>query len=274
MSRRRYISTSISLDKAVNRLAREAGDFAVLLYTWMIPHSEDSAYITGDVEELMLTVCPGFRHKTEDDIADALVAMDRIGLIAWDRSGAIVYFDTESYYRHQSYIPEAKRADNSDYFTPTPQNAAERRETPQNAASLSPSPSPSSTSSAADAADGFLVFWTLYPRKVGRADCLKRWGRLTKKDREVATAAAANLADWQRDTGTELQYVPHPATFIGPKRTFEDWASGWPAGYKAGDSTADPEPTCPICAKKHSDIPLTPDEKMRPHCAVCGWVAP
>jgi hypothetical protein len=27
--------------------------------------------------------------------------------------------------------------------------------------------------------------------------------------------------------------VPHPATFIGPKRTFEDWAEGLPPGYAA-----------------------------------------
>jgi hypothetical protein len=30
-----------------------------------------------------------------------------------------------------------------------------------------------------------------------------------------------------------LQYVPHPGTFIGPKRSFEDWAEGLPPGYAA-----------------------------------------
>ena len=101
MSRRRKISTSISTDKLVNQLARDAGDFAALLYTWMIPHAEDSASITGDVEELMMMVVPGFRHRNEDDVATALETMDGIELVAWDREAAVVYFDSESFYRHQ-----------------------------------------------------------------------------------------------------------------------------------------------------------------------------
>ena len=38
MARRRYISTNISTDPKVNILAEKYGDFAALLYTWMIPH--------------------------------------------------------------------------------------------------------------------------------------------------------------------------------------------------------------------------------------------
>ena len=45
MSRRRYISTSMSIDKRLNKLAVEAGDFAALLYTWMIPHAADDTTI-------------------------------------------------------------------------------------------------------------------------------------------------------------------------------------------------------------------------------------
>jgi hypothetical protein len=33
-----------------------------------------------------------------------------------------------------------------------------------------------------------------------------------------------------------------------------------------------PVDNCPVCTKKHEDNPLTPDEQMRPHCAVCGYV--
>jgi hypothetical protein len=148
MSRRRYISTAISIDKLVNRLARDYGAFAALLYTWMIPHADDAAFLTGDPEEILLTVCPGLRSYSESDVVDALRGMTEIGLVSWDEEK--VYFDSESFYRHQSYIPEAKRVDNSEHFQArkgrcreTPRNAAERRETPQNAASPSPSPSPS-----------------------------------------------------------------------------------------------------------------------------------
>lgn len=93
--------------------------------------------------------------------------------------------------------------------------------------------------------DGFAAFWAAYPRKVGRADALKRWRHLAATDREDATAAAANLAAWQLDSGTELKYIPYPATFIGPKRTFDDWRDGPADGYGAASVAHDPE--CPHC---------------------------
>jgi hypothetical protein len=145
VSRRRYISTDISLDKRVNTLARDGGDFAVLLYTWMIPHAGDDATITGDPEELLYTVFPGRRDKTPEDIETALEDMTDLDLIA--RHDDMVYFDTESFYKYQSYIQEKNRRDespaksNSANQRKSAKNAGEQRKSAQNAASLSPSPS-------------------------------------------------------------------------------------------------------------------------------------
>lgn len=36
-------------------------------------------------------------------------------------------------------------------------------------------------------------------------------------------------------------------------------------------SKPDDPPACPVCAKKHEDIALAPDEDMVPHCSVCGY---
>ena len=262
MSRRRYISTAISLDKNVNRLARTAGDFAALLYTWMIPHAEDDASMTGDPEELLCMVVPGRRDKDTPDVERALSVMDDMGLIRWDRTGERIYFDADSFYRYQSYIPEAKRAQNGARFLSSAKNSEEQRESAQNAASLSPSPSPSKASSSTDADDGFSVFWMKYPRKVGKAEAHKRWRKASKQDRTGMVSAAEFLTTWAQSTGTELQYIPHPATFIGPKRTWEDWQAGWPSGYdgKAGDdkprdsycpddgATLQHDGHCPVCS--------------------------
>lgn len=109
MARRRYISTQISLDAAVDKLAQEYGDFAALLYTWMVPHAEDDATITGDPDELMFTVIPRRRDKTIEDVVAALEGMEKVGLIKWDRENKIIYFPPESFYRYQSYIREDKR---------------------------------------------------------------------------------------------------------------------------------------------------------------------
>jgi len=147
MARRRYLSTEISIDKAVNRLAREHGDFAALLYTWMIPHAEDDATLTGDPEELMLSVVPGRRDKDVADVEAALAAMHDLGLIIWHREAKIVEFPPASFYKYQTYIARDKRRTTpiSTQQRETPTLTDEQRAPATNAASPSPSPSPSPT---------------------------------------------------------------------------------------------------------------------------------
>lgn len=110
--------------------------------------------------------------------------------------------------------------------------------------------------------DGFSDFWTAYPRKVGKGEAALRWSKLTAGDRTKATAAAGHLASFVSATAPELKYVPHPATFIGPKRTFEDWAKGWPDGY-GNNGRAKKARLCPCGGD------LTYDEDGL-HCSVCG----
>lgn len=137
MSRRRYLSTRISLDTVVNDLAVQS-DFAALLYTWMIAHAEDSASISASgPDELMLAVVPGRRDKAPADVEDALLLMDALGLVSWDRDAGAVYFDSASFYHYQSMIREERRVDNSSHFSriPAKPGSAKRRQTPPNAAS-------------------------------------------------------------------------------------------------------------------------------------------
>jgi len=111
MSRRRYLSTKISQDAKINRLAVQHGDFAALLYTWMIPHVEDDATLSGDPEEILMTVIPGRRDKTVADVEHALTAMHDIGLIVWTRDDPqpLVTFPA-SFYTYQSYITAERRS--------------------------------------------------------------------------------------------------------------------------------------------------------------------
>lgn len=150
MSRRRYISTDISTDKRLNKLA----DFPALLYTWMVPHAADDATLNGDVEEFMAIVLPMRRDKTIGDVESALAALCCAGLIQWD--GKTIYFPVEAFYRYQTYIKvENRRTANIDLEQhPSRKNAEEQRETPEKAVSLSPSlslsPSVSPSVSSAD----------------------------------------------------------------------------------------------------------------------------
>jgi len=108
-----------------------------------------------------------------------------------------------------------------------------------------------------EAGQDFGAFWSAYPRKVGKAEARRRWNRLTKKDRSSAAAAAGHLAGYVTGAGVDLQYVPHPGTFIGPKRSFEDWAEGLPPGYAAQLPTkADEGPIRCLACKDE----ITPDD--------------
>lgn len=147
MSRRRYISTSMSIDKRLNLLAIQHGDFAALLYTWMIPHAADDTTLNGDIDEFMATVIPMRRDKSAEEVIAALDGMADLGLIVWDKGAAQIRFPAPAFYAHQTFIRKDNRVEDWEI----PQNAAEHREAPQNTASLSLSITPSVSVSAAPA---------------------------------------------------------------------------------------------------------------------------
>lgn len=135
MSRRRYLSTEISLDPSVDEVAQQS-DFAALLYTWMIPHASDDATITGELKKLVGLVIPHRRDKSLSDVSEALALLEGCGLLLWDRETKTIYLPADSFYRYQSYI----KADNRRKM---PDNSGKRRKTPENASSFSFSVSPS-----------------------------------------------------------------------------------------------------------------------------------
>lgn len=143
MSRRRYISTTMSTDKRLNRLAVDYGDFAAMLYTWMVPHAADDTTLNGDIEELMAEVIPMRRDKTVADVEGALAGMAALGLIIWDKGRGIIRFPSAAFYAHQSFIKSSNRKEDWEEpeitapIVPTAEISAEQRETPPNASSLS-----------------------------------------------------------------------------------------------------------------------------------------
>ena len=137
MSRRRYISTSISLDRKVNMLAMEAGDFAALLYTWMIAHAEDDCTVPSDPGEILVLVMPWRRDKDESDVQAALEAMLRLGLLERCQDPARLRFPPASFYRYQAYIGESRRSPAPALAAPAPAPDAAR---PPAAAGVAPEP--------------------------------------------------------------------------------------------------------------------------------------
>ena len=112
VSRRRFISTDISSDKTLNALAKES-DFAALLFSWIIPHTEDDGSITADPEQLKWRVMPGREDKSLDDFRTAIEAIKRHvnahGQHLMIEHEGRLYYPPETFYKYQSYINLDKR---------------------------------------------------------------------------------------------------------------------------------------------------------------------
>lgn len=71
--------------------------------------------------------------------------------------------------------------------------------------------------------DAFARFWSAYPRKVGKPDAIKAFGRLRMEDGLLAAIQdglerAQQSRQWREDNGA---FIPHPATWLN-RRGWED----------------------------------------------------
>jgi hypothetical protein len=253
MARRRYISTEISFDKEVNRLAARVGDFAALFYTWGIPHAEEDATLHGDPEELLGRVMPLRRDKQPEDVEAALTALADAGLIFWNRPLELVQYPVDSFYKYQSnVVMEKRRSVNIDNnYRATAENSKEQQESAKNATSSSLSSSlsvtPSISVSAAkprnkpDFTADFEEVWALYPHPPRDEKGRARKNYLTLRNKGVTKErllnAVMNYAVERR--GEERQYHKKAANFFGEHATWETFEESAPANTP----TAPPIPT-------------------------------
>ena len=68
----------------------------------------------------------------------------------------------------------------------------------------------------------FERFWAAYPRKVSKKMALKSWLRLSLKDQELALEALPKHVEFWKVAQTELQYIPHPSTWLSQERFFDE----------------------------------------------------
>lgn len=154
MSRKRYITTDISLSGKIEELGRIAGEYAVILWTWMLPHLDDWGRMEGEADKVFYTVTPRFAklERSPEDAEQALQAMTDLELLQrYSVNGKIyIQVNLDSFYELQTYIPKIKRkVDNSNYPPPpspffeneVAQSSTELQQVAQN----TPSPSPSLT---------------------------------------------------------------------------------------------------------------------------------
>lgn len=198
-------------------MAEAHGDFAVLLYTWMIPHAEDDGTLPSDPEAIKMRVIPGRYSKTTEEVQAAVDAMVEGGLVI--RQNGTIYFPTQAFYRYQTYIPSEKRRASDPI-------SEKRRKTPKNAAYPSPSPSPSpyinllSESDASDESE-FDRFWSEYPRKDGKKNAAKAFAKARKSaDMDTIMAGLRRLLPDYKTR--ERKFVPLASSWLNGER----WTDG------------------------------------------------
>src|SRR5690606_15955807 len=97
MAERRMISKSISISERVNSMSL----FARLLYTWMIPHTDDFGRMTGSPMKVKALVVP-MADETKEDVERALTEMVEQDLIDWYVVDGKQYIQIKNFDKHQT----------------------------------------------------------------------------------------------------------------------------------------------------------------------------
>lgn len=75
-----------------------------------------------------------------------------------------------------------------------------------------------SVSTTDDTRLAFERWWHAYPRKVGKGAALKRWRAMSRQQRAAASEALPRHVEHWRVSRTEVQFIPHPATWLSQGR--------------------------------------------------------
>ena len=64
----------------------------------------------------------------------------------------------------------------------------------------------------------FDEFWSLYPRKIAKATARKAWAKLSAEQQLMAAKAIDAHCQYWSAKETELEFIPHPATWLNAER--------------------------------------------------------
>jgi len=64
----------------------------------------------------------------------------------------------------------------------------------------------------------FDEFWSLYPRKIAKATARKAWAKLSAEQQLMAAKAIDTHCQYWSAKETELEFIPHPATWLNNER--------------------------------------------------------
>ena len=209
----RIIKESLCSSEKISSLS----DFEFRLWIGLITQVDDAG--RGDARPAIIKgrVFPFRERLSIKDIDAALQALAAKGCVSLYTVGG-KFPGWAKHQRIRDCKPKFPGPDESDTLQ---DSAASCGELPQVAALIqsesnpNPNPNPESESNTRGAA--FDAFWAAYPRKVGKGDARKAFGKVRVELGTLLSAIEAQKASqqWKRDGG---RYIPNPATWLNQCR--------------------------------------------------------
>lgn len=106
MADRRMISKVISMSEKVGDLNNI---FDMLLFTWMIPHTDDFGRLTGSPKKINLMVIPHL-EKELTEVESSLIRLHNAGLISWYEAAGDKVVQINDFEKHQSGLHKRTRS--------------------------------------------------------------------------------------------------------------------------------------------------------------------
>ena len=111
MAEKRMISKSISVSEKVNTLPDV---FDILLFTWLIPHSDDFGRLTGSPAKVKALVIP-MLDKSIQDVENALAALHAAEVIIWYKVNGDKYIQIVNFDKHQQGLHKRTKSKFPEY---------------------------------------------------------------------------------------------------------------------------------------------------------------
>ena len=223
----RILKESIRTSKSINAMS----DFQFRLWAYLITYVDDFGRGSAEPDILKGFVFPRRKCVTEATIKSALLDLANLGLVILYEVDGESYLSLRNWEKHQN-----RRATSSKYPEPPEIDVCEQMQADASGCMQMQTDAPVTRYSildtrysnndnvCADADESFESFWSVYPRKVRKQDALKAWrsAKLAKiADKIIADVKKRCETEWK---GAEMQYIPHPTTYLHQKRWEDETA--------------------------------------------------
>lgn len=212
MATGRMLRKQISLSEQVNDLSLKAA----LLYTWMLAHADDYGRMHGSPRRVKAEVVPMRGDIADFDVLGCLQEMRDAGLITCYEVEDEPYLQFPSWERHQAGLH--KRTESK--FPPPPEFPGTSRNLPPNRTEQNRTEQ--EPNSRELYSPEFEAFWEHYPRKIAKKTAWNKWKTALKSETAENLAMCAHYYA-RACEGKDMQYIMHPATFLGPGERWNDY---------------------------------------------------